>query len=321
MTKRIRRAAVSLLLFALILPSCGGGERVPVEWEGRTLAGVEYRYKNGMAWGEDFEIVLTEERIVYSRRFSSLLRRYVEREDRALSAKRWSQIGEALLDIMPVLREVPASSGTAESPPGAMTDAPSGGELGLFLTWRLPDGSETRVRYYESGDRRFETVTALLREAAHPTGRKIPRYEAPVLSGMRVFYGSTWSEEDEGFRFECSPPEGKGDERQFEAAVAGNGKKLETSLVFSADDWEKIASMSENWLLENNPEGSVRDEYGLVLSYSDGTVRCFRPYFDLMESLRDFMIDLTKEKDPEFFSAAKEIADASDLYPRNPGDE
>ena len=159
MRKRAFGTLAALLLLAAVLPACGGGDRLAAEWDGRTLCGIEYVYKNGMTWGEDFEIRLTEDRIVFVRRFSSLLRRYVERQDRALSAKRWNAAGEAVLAAMPELEPVPPAAETPEEEVFA-TDRPTG-KTGLWLTWRGPDGEEETVWYYPGGER-YEALTEVL---------------------------------------------------------------------------------------------------------------------------------------------------------------
>ncbi len=160
----VRRAAVSLLLFALFLPSCGAGEeRKTFRGTNGTLVGLEFRETNGMMWGEDFELVLTEDTVVYSRRFSRLLRRYVERENRSLSAKRWNQIGAAAAELKDVLEEVSAPPEEQREPPYP-TD--SGGKSGFWLTWRADDGEEKTVRYYLPSDPRFDALIAVLKKIA-----------------------------------------------------------------------------------------------------------------------------------------------------------
>ena len=161
MRKRAFGTLAALLLLAAVLPACGGGDRLAAEWDGRTLCGIEYVYKNGMMWGEDFEIRLTEERVAYVRRFSPLLRRYMERSDRALSARGWNAAAEAVLAAMPELEAAPPAAATPEEEGIFATDRPTG-ETGLWLTWRGPDGLEERVKYY-SGGARYDALTEALR--------------------------------------------------------------------------------------------------------------------------------------------------------------
>ena len=168
MTGRIRAALASLLLFAVFLPSCADSAfRTEVEWEGRTLCGVAYVTKNGMTWGDDFEIRLTEDRIAYVRSFSRLLRRYTEKEDRPLSQRKWAMIGEAVLAALPELREIPPSPPASEEETELFaTDTPTG-PTGLWLTWRAADGTEEEVRYALSGGDAADALFALLRKTGH----------------------------------------------------------------------------------------------------------------------------------------------------------
>ena len=169
MQRRIGRILAALALLSVVLPACAAGTRSPVEWEGRTLVGVEFGEINGMTWGDDFEIRLTEDTVVYARRFSRLTRRYLTREDRALSAKRWQGIAEAVLAVMPALEEVPAAPPEPEEEIPFATDGGSASSVvgsGLWLTWRLPDGTAERIRYYVPSDERFVTLRELLVKAA-----------------------------------------------------------------------------------------------------------------------------------------------------------
>ena len=168
MTKRIRVTLASFLLFAVLLPSCANSASRPeAEWEGRTLCGVAYVTKNGMTWGDDFELRLTEDRIAYVRYFSRLLRRYREKEDRPLSPGKWAEIGEAVLAALPELREIrPAPPEYGEEEEIFATDMPTG-PTGLWLTWRAADGTEEEVRYGLSGGDAADALFAILQKTGH----------------------------------------------------------------------------------------------------------------------------------------------------------
>ena len=167
MQKTLFRLFASLALLSLLLPACAGGTEIPAEWEGRTLVGVEYGEINGMTWGDDFEIRLTEDTVVYARRFSRLTHRYVTREGRALSAKRWQDIAGAVIALMPSLEEVPVAPDDMQIP--FATDGGSASAVvgsGFWLTWRASDGSTERIRYYVPSDEGFDALRALLVKAA-----------------------------------------------------------------------------------------------------------------------------------------------------------
>lgn len=166
MTKQITGIFAAFLLLAVLFPSCGAETPVPAEWDGRTLCGVAYITKNGMTWGDDFEIRLTEGEITYVRSFSRFLRQYMEKEHRSLSGRKWNKIGEAVLSAMPELKEIPPSPESEERQEVFAADQPVG-PTGLWLTWRASDGTEETVRYAPSGGERTDALLELLRETGH----------------------------------------------------------------------------------------------------------------------------------------------------------
>ncbi|MBQ3815758.1 MAG: hypothetical protein II836_06850 [Clostridia bacterium] len=166
---RITAALAAITLLVLALPGCGTVPQGSAEWEGRTLVGIDYGEINGMTWGDDFEISLSEHAVVYVRQYARLWHRYRTRENLPLSPARWQRIGEAVIAVMPALEEVPPAPHDTETPFATDAGSSSASSVvgsGLWLTWRAPDGSAERIRYYVPSDERFDALRSLLVKAA-----------------------------------------------------------------------------------------------------------------------------------------------------------
>lgn len=169
----ILRSAAILTAALLIIPlyTAGCGETIKeMKYSDKELVGIEYSHVNGMVWGDDFEISLRPDRVVYARYFRPLLRRYAEKENRALSAARWNDIGEAVINIAGSLVQVTIKN-DAEEPAAVPTDGPQRSDF--VLIWRDDGGTETAVKYYKPSDAVFDAIIDMLKDAAKQLGRKL----------------------------------------------------------------------------------------------------------------------------------------------------
>lgn len=142
------------------------------------LIGVSYDFSAGsMENRTEFSADITPEEVVSCDYYVPLRRSIVHKEHRHISRRRWEQLEKIIKILYQELKPYDAedmSPADEERPP--LLD--SGYRNTLKLTWSTDDGNVT-VTYAESSDRRFTTLYLLLREIAHPVGRRIPWYEGP----------------------------------------------------------------------------------------------------------------------------------------------
>ena len=283
--------AVKLLVFILCFPAAGiaaeGWRRknkARSEKKNR-IARVEYLTENGSLYGADFRIDISPEMISGARYFEETKHKYQEKKNVPVKKKQWNEIEQAVLAIESLLVPCEEKEERESSEEIFVTDGPH--TFKFFITWKREDGSEERIRYYRPSDRRFITVTELLREAADPQGRKITYYDAPVLNGIYAVNGNSMSgnEGEFSFQFTKIPDEenwricfyyGKEGERQSFIAEAGK------------EEWKKVYEFCCSLNVENLPAKSRSGECCMTLFFSDGTQKKVKPDRKAAESMYAF---------------------------------
>lgn len=135
------------------------------------LVRIKYAVSSGTAYGCDFSIDVTPQQIVSARFFSEEQMDYVLLEQEPLEEAQWKDFERAVSELVPVLEEAsPVVWESSEDSDMFMLDG--GDTFSFALTWEEA-GEERCVEYRNPNDRKFITLTELLKEAADPTGREI----------------------------------------------------------------------------------------------------------------------------------------------------
>ena len=261
------------------------------------LVGIRFEMSGGsMNFHSEFGIEVTPDEIVWAE--------YWPEEDYGIDITRkehvpvteaqWGDLVRIVGDLFEELRPVP------EKTPGedeALLDGEDieildGGDYWLlYLTWRTADGDKT-VQYYNTSDRREQTLVSLLMELAEPIGREIVWYEAPVISG--VFYYDKKNEEslqctrfDEGTYYFIA--------RYYETPAAKKkGEKRDVTKIVSDEIWADFAAFFEplEEKLKRFPSGRTFDDpLAMTVYQSDGRQYTVRPDAETAEKIRAFFVE------------------------------
>ena len=175
-----------LMLFAVFC-GCAEKRKDNIEMKKRedaTLCGIEYIRRNGMVYGDDMDISINSDRIVYARFFSveeyekdtfdgEYNDGYVETEDIPIEEDRWAAIEKAVMSVTDLLEEIPDKeyeNPFGESDEMFVTDGPNYSYF--YLTWRAENGEETKIQYCIPSDNRFNTVLSLAEETVKLHGKR-----------------------------------------------------------------------------------------------------------------------------------------------------
>ena len=166
MKKRLLAFAAAALCGLLLLTGCSGGADMKNKIPG-TLCGVEYSYRHGSMYGQDFYITLVPDEVVYASYFHEDLETYhdeVEVSHAALDAEDWNKVEALVLDLYPVLQPVKEKSGFAKLIEkllyGEEILVLDAGSENLTLTWLTEDG-QIEVKYHSC-----QALIDLLKEIA-----------------------------------------------------------------------------------------------------------------------------------------------------------
>lgn len=187
----LKRGFVLCILFLMLSAlfcGCVEKQKDNVEMKNREdviLCGVEYVKRNGMVYGDDMDVSINSDRIVYARLFSveeyekepldgEYNDGYVEVEDIPIEEDQWAAIEKAVMAIIDLFEEIPNEK--FENPFGKVgemfaTDGPNYSYF--YMTWRDQNGEETKIQYYIPNDRRFNTILSLMEETVNTTGGEI----------------------------------------------------------------------------------------------------------------------------------------------------
>ena len=288
------------------------------EKNGQVLCKAEYSRSNGMVYGEDITIQLTDKEIVYASFFpwegtvnyDGDERDEIVIEHKPLEPAQWAEIERAVGAIYPLLKVIeeckptPKVNGMCMSfgdflnkitvPKADKIQVLDGGDRSEFrLTWRDENGMETTYRYYFINDRRFYTLLNILCETVHPTGRKIVWYGEPVVNGVYVYVGKPISGKDKDFSFDLSEKE-KGIWR-FYAYYGENEKPVYHYAEINEDIWARIFEKLKELDVERLKQGKRKDNSSLTLRYDDGKSAHFKPDERDLAELKELFLGIIAE--------------------------
>lgn len=279
-------------------------ERNNMITEELTLCGVRYHYSSGMEFGRDRSVNITDKEIVSAsfypwegqNNYEGDETEKIEIENQPITAEQWAEIEKAIQNIVPILEEYHETYNPF-SAIGENIMLDGGDKSGFSLTWRSPDGSEKTVSYYQPGDRRYYvTVIDTLMETVHPVGREIVWYGEPVLEGIYITSGDSYSGRKGNFSFQCTR---KNEEEWWYFAYFGiDGKVVSLSLTVDESCWSIIDEKVKALGIESLEKGEKKDRY-ITLYYSDGKSVNVLPDKKLLNELESFFTELSRELNKE----------------------
>lgn len=299
------------------------------------LCGVEYRYKNGMEYGMDISIHITDKEIVYASyypwegisNYDGDLNEEIIIEHQPIEPAQWADIEKAVNALLPVLGEGRIVN-TAENTNFGFSDGfpsldgfngnllsledfssslPSsndsgddiqildGGDINIFRLTWRENGKETTYRYTIPGDRRFYTLIDVLCETVHPVGREIIWYGEPVIEGVYVTTGNAHSGKDSDFSFQCTKKAGTDNEWWFFNYYGENGLPVSYSTTVNEEIWNRVSEKLTELKVTEWEEGKYGNELKLTLYYSDEKQLYFTPDENNLKELKDFFLGIIEE--------------------------
>ena len=299
------------------------------------LCGVEYQYKNGMEYGMDISIHITDKEIIYAsyypwegiNNYDSDLNEEIIIEHQPIEPAQWADIEKAVNALLPVLGEGRIVN-TAENTNFGFSDGfpsldgfngnllsledfssslPSsndfgddiqildGGDINIFRLTWRENGKETTYRYTIPGDRRFYTLIDVLSETVHPVGREIIWYGEPVIEGVYVTTGNAHSGKDSDFSFQCTKKVGTDNEWWFFNYYGENGLPVSYSTTVNEEIWNRVSEKLTELKVTQWDEGKYGNELKLTLYYSDEKQLYFTPDKNNLNELRSFFLGIIEE--------------------------
>ncbi len=259
------------------------------------LTGIKYDYVNGMTYGADCYVELSETELVSARVFhvDDEKAEYLDIEHKAITKEQWTQASDAVMVLVPLLEEVSEKlldSSTVDNQFFQATDGPNSTEFSL--TWRNAEGVEESYRYYMPQDRRVNTLIDILQEISDPVGREIVYYEAPRLVGIYFYDKGTWMSKKKAFSYQLTNIAGEDEPENWMlyATYHEGGEEKHLSESVSADEWPKVYALCQELNVEALPKQSGDNQKAMTLYFSDqrqyrvspddSTLQTIREYFD-----------------------------------------
>lgn len=296
--------ALALLFLLSALTGCSptapGKPSLTPTSESGTLARIEYSYASGTMAYTGFGIDVEPSRIVSAEYWPHEdweASEMTEIADVAITPEQWQELDAAVRDILEKLEPIRFTKETSLAEDLGLEILDGGDKFTFALTWEK-DGAQARVEYYSPRDRRFQTLTTLLKEMAEPIGREIPRYEAPCVTGIYFWKKPLlWGQK---YSYQCTPVDSADPTGEYYlfAYYDENGAERSCTGRVDAQVWKDIATVCEGLNVEALPERSSRKETGtsLTLCYSDGTQIAFQPDKDTRKALQTFFAALVSSQ-------------------------
>ena len=238
------------------------------------LVRLEYSYSSGTMYGCDEAYDITEEELLRVYYFDRNAREYTEKKGIPCDKALWAQIEDTILQMSPYLEPVPVRTEavqTANDKAEQVMVLDGGDKSSFALTWN--DGSaDLRVEYYIPSDRRWQTLSELMAEAADPIGREIPFYDPPQIAGVYVYEKARGSKLRHSFQMSLKTMPDHYDEGWYFFAYypGGDGKELNLTKEVSEELWRPVMEKCADLGIPASPVVSRGDDRGCTLYYSDG---------------------------------------------------
>ncbi len=268
------------------------------DYTNMTLSGITYYNQNGMVNGADCSVELSEKEIIYANVFhiddNEGIYEYREKEHEAISEEQWKQASDAVMVLVPLLKEIPESKDAGEQSFQA-TDGPYSEEL--FLTWKNAEGVEEKYQYSIPQDRRMITLIDILKEIADPVGREIIYYEAPTLVGIYFYDEGSGLTKKEAFSYQMTniAKEDEPDMWMLYASYTVDGETKHFSEEISADEWPKVQSLCGELQVESLPQNVRDSKKSMTLYFSDQRQKMVLPDDNTLNVLREYFEKLVNE--------------------------
>lgn len=265
-----------------------------------TLSGISYYNENGMVYGENCSIDLSEKELISAYVFHAdeETSEYLTKEHVSISEEQWKQASEAVMVLAPLLQEIPESKGDLLDMKNQVfqaTDGPQSEELAL--TWRNEEDIEVKHQYYIPQDLRVNTLIDILMEIADPIGREIIYYEEPTLVGIYFYNNGTWLTKRGAFSYQlCNIAKGNETEKwMLYASYGEDGKKQYLSETLSADEWPKVRALCDELNVESLPRQARDSRKSMTLYFSDQRQYSVRPDDNTLQVLKEYFDKLADE--------------------------
>lgn len=230
-----------------------------------TLLCVRHESSGGsMVNRSEFEIELTDREIVQCAYWpQDTAQPMVRREHIPVTQAQWADVAQTVKTLWPLFRPVKPEPPVQEIPGIHMLD---GGDYSRwYLTRQTTDGVCT-VQYSQPDDRRIRTLIELMRELAEPIGRKIPRYDPPVLCG--VYYEN----EKAKCSFQCTAWSGTEDVyRLIVYGITSGDARVPISV------WNEVRAFLEPLHLDRLRRAERDDTVKCTLYFTDGKQKRVAP--------------------------------------------
>lgn len=255
---------------------------------------VEYEKHSGTEYGVDFAADISENAVSFARFYSEEAGEYVTKTSETLVAGIWGKIEKTVAAMADSL--VPAAEKPPKSAKSGSIHLLDGSDVSsLHLSFRDPDGAETRICCQIPRDRRFFTLLELLLEAADLAGREICFYGPPELCGILAVREKNPLNRRGGYSYQLSDSAKDASGWRFNAYFTENGEDAKLN-AYVGDDLrleavEKLMALG----LEALPDvksGRSRVE----LRYTDGyRNRTVNPDKKTLERIREIFSALAKK--------------------------
>ena len=264
-----------------------------------TLIGVAYATGGGMEAHSEFHIRLNRQEVEYTEFWPE--DQYVEHiktgEHIPITEQQWADVETVILDLYrDGMLEAYHPKPEPESNPMDAFILDGGDYTNLSLVWQTEDGS-VEQDYYSPNDRRFITLTDLLRELADPQGREITWYEAPQLD--EIYFTRDHrvnTKRDYSFQLHYTDYDETDPHWELIYYLGKHGEEGNGYLRLTEADWEDFVAFAEEMQLEYFPkETKSNDRFRCTLYYTDDKSKSISLNKETEELLKTYFMDLVQQ--------------------------